>query len=898
MFDVFSVTRGCVSVLLAVIVGLTAASRPAFAQEAEPTETAPSPATALAKPSLATALAKPSPATALAKPSPATALDCLRTKDPASHLPPGTLSDPEGATDGCESSGRTFVCAPASGRDGADLFPEHGHLLDFDRVCTTASCGAVRSKTSVRLFERNSIQHRELHLSCMVLEEPDVDARPDNAPASHAQPVTCGDFTGEGSYSASDALGTLRSAVGSATCLICVCDVDNSGNIAATDALRTLRFAVGQPVTLDCPADGTPIAWDAGGDAINWTDPLNWSLDRIPNGCDAATIATGSVQHNMGSNMVRSVTSSVPLEFKGGTLTVRDHVTASGLTQMKGGTLARADVLVPGNDAPLVLTSSSGTLSDVHMSADMNLTASSAQVNITDGLVLDGTATLGTNAALYFPASSEVSLTGTGDVLMQHSNSYVFNYANTNLVIGQDILIHGSGGNVGGNQGNTAMTLQGTVDSDGAGTIDVGPPSGTWTSSGLLRASNGTLRLAGTWTNTGTLAVETAGTLVLGGNFTSAGFGGFDRDGGTVNVTGSFDIASGFTLDAGTGDWRLVGGTIRNGTLSSSDGAKIIYTSSAGTLSNVVMNAPMDMSASSAQVNVTNGLTLNAVATLGTNAAMYFPVSPLVSLNGNGAVLMQHSNSYVFNHANTHLMIGEDILIHGSGGNVGGNQGNTTMTTAATIDSDAGGTLDVGPPSGTWTNTGTLRASNGTLRTAGTWTSTGTMEVQPTGTLTLGGAFTSAGFGAFERDGGTVNLTGTFDITSGFTLDAGTGNWRLVGGTIKNGTLDAEDGARILYTSSGGTLSNVVMNADMDLTASSAQVNATNGLTLNGLATLGTNAALYFPVSPEVSLDGTGEVLMQHGNSYIFNYANTNLMIGSGILIHGSGGNVGGNQGN
>ena len=56
--------------------------------------------------------------------------------------------------------------------------------------------------------------------------------------------------------SASDALFVLKSAVGSATCEECVCDVNNAGGITATDALIVLRRAVGQAVELLCPACG------------------------------------------------------------------------------------------------------------------------------------------------------------------------------------------------------------------------------------------------------------------------------------------------------------------------------------------------------------------------------------------------------------------------------------------------------------------------------------------------------------------------------------------------------------------------------------------------------------------------------------------------------------------
>ena len=52
---------------------------------------------------------------------------------------------------------------------------------------------------------------------------------------------------------ASDALFTLKSAVGSETCALCVCDVNDSGSITASDALLVLSHAVGVGVGLDCP---------------------------------------------------------------------------------------------------------------------------------------------------------------------------------------------------------------------------------------------------------------------------------------------------------------------------------------------------------------------------------------------------------------------------------------------------------------------------------------------------------------------------------------------------------------------------------------------------------------------------------------------------------------------
>ena len=66
-------------------------------------------------------------------------------------------------------------------------------------------------------------------------------------------PPACGDADSSGSISSTDALLTLRAAVGLEICELCVCDVDETGTVSAPDAQRLLNAAVGIPVDLTCP---------------------------------------------------------------------------------------------------------------------------------------------------------------------------------------------------------------------------------------------------------------------------------------------------------------------------------------------------------------------------------------------------------------------------------------------------------------------------------------------------------------------------------------------------------------------------------------------------------------------------------------------------------------------
>jgi hypothetical protein len=66
--------------------------------------------------------------------------------------------------------------------------------------------------------------------------------------------VICGDASEDEDVSATDALLVLRTAVGTRTCDLCLCDVNGNGAVSSSDALLVLREAVGQSVTFNCPA--------------------------------------------------------------------------------------------------------------------------------------------------------------------------------------------------------------------------------------------------------------------------------------------------------------------------------------------------------------------------------------------------------------------------------------------------------------------------------------------------------------------------------------------------------------------------------------------------------------------------------------------------------------------
>jgi hypothetical protein len=75
-------------------------------------------------------------------------------------------------------------------------------------------------------------------------------------PGAHAATTSsiCGDADGDGSIKSSDALASLKVAVGFGECVPPRCDVNNSGSISSSDAVTILGWAIGRQVVLSCPS--------------------------------------------------------------------------------------------------------------------------------------------------------------------------------------------------------------------------------------------------------------------------------------------------------------------------------------------------------------------------------------------------------------------------------------------------------------------------------------------------------------------------------------------------------------------------------------------------------------------------------------------------------------------
>lgn len=137
---------------------------------------------------------------------------------------------------------------------------------------------------------------------------------------------------------------------------------------------------------------------------------------------------------------------------------------------------------------------------------------------------------------------------------------------------------------------------------------------------------------------------------------------------------------------------------------------------------------------------------------------------------------------------------------------------------------------------------------------------------------------------AFMLSGGTLDVSGTVQVSNTFTLSSGT----LADATVVAGTT---------LVATSGTLDRVTLHGGLDLTSvSGAQVTVSGGLTLNGTLAVGnaagtTNGSVVFVGSQTVG--GRGDILFGGSPSNALRIANSvpaTVTLGPGLTVHGKSG--------
>ena len=455
----------------------------------------------------------------------------------------------------------------------------------------------------------------------------------------------------------------------------------------------------------------------------------------------------------------------------------------------------------------------------------------------------------------------------------------------------------------------------------------------TFSNAGALYASGGTLNITPSsstvnWSNTGVIHADN-GALNLGGKFSPSALtnGHYVRSGsGSVNITGLLDLGStaldiGSTGLFGTGGLSSLSGTIKGGTLSSSDGTAL-QSSGNGTLDSMTVGSNLTVTGS---LTLLGGLTLADGITLNKGNGTWYlntgAVQHLALQAGASAAAINNAGGtiYLSYASGGSTVIDSGVTVQGYGqlydnySSSFTNNGSLLADTAGQtqyvstnsfvnngLAAASAGTLALNSTSINNAANGVLRANGGTLAiTPGSntvnWGNAGHIQLTA-GTLNLGGKFspTELASGHFSRSGGTLNLSGILDL-GGNALDIGgtglfgSGGLNGFGGTIKGGALGSGDGSVLV---GGGTLDTITVGSNLTINGS---LTLLGGLTLaDGIAVNKGNGTWYLNSGAvqHLALQGgaTSATINNAGGTIYVSYANGgSTVIDSGVTLQGFG---------
>ncbi len=596
---------------------------------------------------------------------------------------------------------------------------------------------------------------------------------------------------------------------------------------------------------------------------------------------------------------------------------------STGSWTLNGGAISGGALNFANSQNLLIGPFNTNLLTGLTVNGDLSLNTNFAETRIAGGTTFANANLNGVNVAIGFAPGQ--TLTGSvlfgGGVggsrfLEMDGNAGTFTIGATGVV--RTVSGLGATAFIGGNNVyGGAMTLinNGLISSQVAGhTINIQSASfannGTGASLGLEALNGGILTISptGSWSNAGTIRLDSLSTVNLGGTFNIAGgIGIWNNAGGTVNIVGTVnDVGSAFTLDASTGSWTLNGGAISGGALNFANGQDLLIGAvSTNLLTGLTVNGDLSFAANFAETRIAGGTTFANAHLLGVNVAIGFaPGQTLTGSvlfeggNGGSRFLEMDGNAGTFTIGATGVVRTVSGLAAGAfigGASVYG--GAMTLINNGLISSQvAGHTLTI--LSASFTNNGNganlgVEALNGgtlTISPTSSWSNAGTirLDANPLSTINLGGTLnTTGGIGTWSNAGGTVNIVGTINnVGSAFTLDASTGSWTLNGGTISGGTLNFANGQNLLIGAvSTNQLAGLTVNGDLSFAANFAESRITGGTTFANAHLLGVNVAIGFAPGQTLSssvlfegANGGSRFLEMDGNAGTFTIGATGVV--------------------
>ncbi len=481
----------------------------------------------------------------------------------------------------------------------------------------------------------------------------------------------------------------------------------------------------------------------------------------------------GTIRASSGGLLLLNGNGAQTFDNTGGTIEALDgsQVQLTNGVTISGGTLA---------------TSGSGTIR----------TISSATL---DSLTLTGNFIANNNTTTTFSGT----ITSTGSILLDSLGNFTDLFINgdvtltggSTLTLASAARIRGGGTLFIGGSGGEAFTIQGEANNAGSGLganeltvvnrsgglVDANVPSGT------LNVDPGT----GGLTNEGLMRASGGGFLLLNGN----GGGGFDNTDGTISALDGSEV-------------QLTNGASITGGILNTVGTGLIRTLNSGTLTDLTLAGAFRVTNNTSltlvgTINNTGSITLNSLGNftdLVTSGNVTLTGTGTISLNSaariRGSGILTNAGNTIAGEANNSgsgLGANEIGIVNQAGGVVSANVPGSTLNVdpnlanglvnQGTMQATNGGILLLnGNGGGTFTNSGTIKATGGTLQSTGAVTSSGTVDVgADTLTVTGSGTYTQSA-GTFRLAGGSVTSSTALVFNGGLIDARGTINSAITNG--------------------------------------------------------------------------------------------------------------------
>lgn len=471
------------------------------------------------------------------------------------------------------------------------------------------------------------------------------------------------------------------------------------------------------------------VAWDGGGDAVNWYDPMNWTGDVLPGQDDAVAIPAG-----FDAPLVTGKSTQIGSLDIAGALTVRNvTVRTSGGVSVDG----KLNAVLTGN---LIIGG------DLTVEGEVRL--GDASDDSTGWISMDSTDPMISGNGLIEGVSTSPAQFQFNAIFVETFNRP----AGRTLTIGAGIIVRATAGaefGIGATGSSPSRLInQGTIEAVGQGaTMNVGAHN--WTSGdltnidnqGVIRAQDKSLLIMGRiWTTQTPITITDAARLQHAGRTTGEDLGRVVQTATSGGVFIRGDVNGSLYIDhTAGGSTTLEANGYIDGPISGSSLARLRVTG--GVIASDSVEVPVDvvggayLTLRAADIRLSRGLNIGDAS--GT-ARVAIPTTSIsgttIRFTGKGGIIEKLTSG------TTTLVLGSDTLVRHDVGATG-TIGVDVVVSSASILASGAGSLQV---NGRLMNLGQLRATaGGTLRILNLQGDVGSARADgPGSNLRIGGSYT------------------------------------------------------------------------------------------------------------------------------------------------------------